>query len=119
MAPISDKYDNVARVYIQVVNKDSPDAAVALEKIQVLAGSHAAFRATLILTLLKTEVQQHRFVPNLSQYVYLLNAFPEAFPLLEQALDHCLHAWHLQDVTVSLKNGNPPFYPSERLLSAR
>ena len=117
MEPTSDEYEDVAHVYIQAIKKDSPNAAAALEKIHITAGWRATLRAGLILSLLKTEIQQHRYMPNLSLYVYLFDEYPQELPLLEQAIDDCLHVWHLQDVDVSLKNGNAPFYPSERLLA--
>ena len=112
MEPASDMYEDVARVYIQVIRQDSPEAATAVEEIQIRAGSRAALRATHILTMLKMEIKQNRYMPNLSMYSYILNDYPDALPLLEHAIDCCLEAWGIQNVNISLQHRNAPYHRS-------
>lgn len=110
MEPDSELYEDVVRVYIQVIRHDSPQAAAIVESIQSLSGWRAALRATHILTLLKLEIKQHRYFPDLTMYAHIFNAYPEALSLLEEAIHHCLKAWDIPNVDVSLKDGNTPHH---------
>ena len=103
----SDLYEDVAQAYIRLVEHDCPDAATAIHQIQFTVGSHAALRAALIITLLKMEVQQNCYLPNLSIYAYLFQDYPEALGMLEQAIASCLPGWGILNVQVQLQNGNP------------
>jgi hypothetical protein len=85
--------DDTLSAYIQLVRQDSPAAAAVIEQIQLLFGAHAAFRAALILVLLKNEVQPYHALPDIGMYTYLLKDTAEAIPLLEEAITYCLADW--------------------------
>jgi len=89
----SDLFEDVALVYIRLVSQESQEAAVAIEEIQAAFGSRAALRAALIITILKIEVQQNHWLPNIGLYAYLLADYPDALPLTEVAMRCCLQKW--------------------------
>ncbi len=91
MGPSSDYYDIVV-VYIRTIKRESPAAAAAVEEILATYGSRAALRATLVITLLKMEVQKNHSVENISVPMHLVKDFPEVLPLLEQAITCYLQA---------------------------
>jgi hypothetical protein len=103
----SDVYNDVVATYIHVLKQDSSDAAAAIEEILSSSGSHAALRATLVITLLKMEVQKKNSVENITSETHLIKAFPEALPLLEQAIACWIQAWSVSHaVPLGLTNGN-------------
>jgi hypothetical protein len=102
----SDLYRDVADVYTRLVESDSPAAAIILRTIQRKEGAHATFIAALILTVLKRQIQDDHFLPNLKEYAYLFQDYSESIWLLEEAIAQCLHDWGLPDVTVALDVGN-------------
>ncbi len=86
-------YDDVVATYIRVVRRESPEAAGTIEQIHAVYGSRAALRATLVLTLLKMEVQKNHTVGNVDVQTHLIKEFPAALPLLNRAIAYCLRAW--------------------------
>ena len=86
-------YDDVVSTYIHVLEHDSPEAAAVIAQILAIHGSRAALRATLVITLLKMEVEKNHSVENLDVQMHLIKDFPEALPLLERAITFCLQAW--------------------------
>ena len=103
----SDLYADVAQVYLHLVEHDGPDVSAALRQIYATAGSLAAWRAALVIRVVKIEAQLNHYFPNLGSYADLFEYFPEAVGLLEQAIKSCLPTWRIQDVQVRLENGNP------------
>lgn len=100
-------YDDVVSVYIKGIKRESPEAAAAIEEIVSLCGSRAALRATLVITLLKIEVQKAHSVENIDVQIHLLKDFPEARPLLERAITYCVEAWETARVAAAKQtNGN-------------
>lgn len=93
MKPGSDSYEETALVYIRLVRKESEEASAAIEQIHAQFGSHAALRAALIITLLRMEVKQNHWTPNLSVYAYLFGDYPAALPLIYHAMTCCLVQW--------------------------
>ena len=89
----SDLFEDVASTYTRLVRQESREAATAIEKIRAAFGSRAAIRAALILTILKTEVQQNQWIPNIGLYVDLLADYPDALPLTKYAMTCCLKKW--------------------------
>ena len=69
-------YDEVVSTYIRVLKHDSPEAAAAIAQILSIHGSRAALRATLVITLLKMEVEKNHSVENLSIQMQLMKDFP-------------------------------------------
>ena len=108
MKPGSDLYEDVAQVYARLVEHECPDAATAIRQIHSTAGSHAALRAALVIKLLKMEIQQNHYLPNLRIYAYLFEDYSAVAGLLEQAIGCCLQSWGIPDVLVQLQNGNRP-----------
>ena len=88
-----DRYIDVVNTYIDVIRRDSAEAAEAISAILANFGLATALRATLVITLVKIEVQKNRAVEDVSVHAYLVKDFPEAWPLLEQAIASCLTAW--------------------------
>ena len=68
----ADLYEDVALTYTRLVRRESGDAAAAIEQIQAAFGAQAALRAALIITILKMEVQQNHWLPNIDLYAHLL-----------------------------------------------
>ena len=93
MEPASDQYADVVATYIEMIRRDSGEAAAAIEMILARFGSRTALRATLVITLVKMEVRKNRSIQDISAHSYLVKDFPEAWPLLEQAISYCLIAW--------------------------
>jgi hypothetical protein len=91
----ADLYEDSALLYISLIRQESAEAAAAIELIQTNYGSHAALRAALIITILKMEIQQNHWMPNISLYVHLLEAYPEALPMTKYAMLCCLQKWEL------------------------
>lgn len=119
MEPVSDSYETSALVYIRLVRKISHEAAVAIEQIYAQYGSHAALRAALIITLLKMEVQQNHWLPNLKLYEHLLSDYPQAVPLMNHAMNCCIKVWELPDSEVMLKPKPEPSPPDSNPLPPR
>jgi hypothetical protein len=101
----SDLYDDAARVYTHMVERDSSDAADAIRQICSSFGARAALRAALIIQLLRMEICQGNYPPLLRFYGYLLQDIPDVVPLLEQAVAFCLQAWGIRDLDVQLQVG--------------
>ncbi len=96
--------------YVDIVRNDSPQAAAALERLLDAAGTAALLRATYILSLLKMEVVQNCFMPDLKSYRYMIQEFDDAHTaLFEQAIEGCLRAWGVKDIVVSFRNGNAAY----------
>ena len=89
----ADPYEDIALIYIRLVRQESGQAAAAIEEIQAAFGVHAALRAALIITILKMEVQQNHWLPNIGLYAHLLEDYPDAFPLTKYAMACCLQSW--------------------------
>jgi hypothetical protein len=100
MAHPPDLYEDVTQVYLRLIRKDSPHAAVHIAEIIPLCGAAAALRAAVILAVIKIEVRQDRWIPGKSIYASLIEDHPAAIPALEAAIICCLQAWGvLADVT--------------------
>jgi hypothetical protein len=118
MESSSGLYDDVVTVYLSMFKQDSPEAAAAIEEILSICGSRAALRATLVITLLKMEVQKNHSVENISIQTHLIKDFPEALPLLERAITCWVHAWGIRhEELLGLINGNPTSADRESILS--
>jgi hypothetical protein len=89
----ADPYEDVALIYTRLVRKESAEAAAAVEQIQATFGTHAALRVALIITIVKIEVHQNHWVPNIGLYTHLLADYPDALPLMQYALTCCLQSW--------------------------
>ncbi|MEO8392198.1 MAG: hypothetical protein ABI700_04320 [Chloroflexota bacterium] len=100
MKPDADIYADVAQIYTRLVESDC--AAAVLHHIYATAGSQAAWRAALVIQVLKIEAQQNHYFPNLSSYADLFEYFPEVMGVLKQAIADALPAWRIQDVPVQL-----------------
>jgi hypothetical protein len=93
-----DSYEDVVLVYVSLISQDSPQAGAAIEQIQTSIGTQAALRAALIITVLRMEVRQNHWVPDISVYAYLIRAYPQAVPLLEYAVGCCLQVWGIHNL---------------------
>ncbi len=93
MQTASDLYEDVAAVYIRLVQQISDEAAATIEQIRAIFGAQAALRAALIISILKMEVQQNHWLPNLGLYTHLLEDYPDALPLAKYAITCCLQHW--------------------------
>ncbi len=93
MATGSGSYDDVVATYIHVIRRDSPEAAGTVEQILAAYGTRAALRATLVLTLLKMEVQKNHPIDDFDVLTNLIKGFPAALLLMDRAIAHCLLAW--------------------------
>ena len=99
---------DVVGTYIDLVKQDSVQAAAAIEQIRAAFGAQVAIRAALILTILRMELKQNQWIPDISVHAYLLKDYPQALPLLEYAMGCCLQAWGLADLElVRLKVSSP------------
>lgn len=108
MEAASGLYDDVVSTYVRMLKQDSPEAAAAIEEILALCGTRAALRATLVITLLKMEVQKNHSVMNISSQTYLLKDYPAARPLLERAITCWVQAWSIRQAeALGLGNENP------------
>jgi hypothetical protein len=108
MEAASTPYEHVVSVYIGLVRQDSPHAAAAIEQIHAAVGAQAALHAALIITILRMELKQNRWIPDMSVYAYLFKDFSQAVPLLEYAIGCCLQAWGIQDLKlVQLRMSDP------------
>lgn len=105
MEPNSDLYEDAARVYIRLVEFDSPDAGAALQDIHSTLGARPALRAALIIQLLRMEVLQGSTPHQIPFYSYLLKDYPEVVPLLQQAIAYCLRVWGVRDLDVQIDVG--------------
>lgn len=92
METSSDLYADVVATYLQVIRQYSPLAAAAVDEILSTCGSRAALRATLVLTMVKMEVQKRPADQNIRLHMYLIRDFPAALPLLERAITAFLQA---------------------------
>ncbi len=93
METASDLYEDVALVYTRLIRQDSQTAADAIEQINLIFGAHAALRAALIITIMKMEVQQNDWIPNINLYGDLLADYPDALELTKYAITCCLQHW--------------------------
>ena len=96
-------YEDVVSVYLRLIKQESPQAAAAIKEILITCDSRAALRATLVITLLKIEVQEHHAIPDTMIYSDMLRGYPQALPLVELAIKHWLHDWSIRDA--KLRNG--------------
>ncbi len=99
MGSSSESYDDVARVYIQLIRKVSDEVAEDIEKIYALCGAHAALRAALVITLFKIEALQNEWVPGIRIYAHLLEEYPEALVYQVHAMAVCMQTWGVAVVT--------------------
>ena len=119
MDSASDPYADVVATYIEVIRRDSSEAAIAIETILARFGSRTTLRATLVITLVKMEVQKNRGIEDISAHSYLVKNFPEAWPLLQQAISYCLIAWGVPGAAlVDLLDATPPSADEEASASA-
>lgn len=88
-----DSFEKTVFVYIRLVRDISPEAADSIELILTTYGSRAALRAALLVTILKIEVQQNHWIPNLALYAHLFVDYPDALPLAKYAMLCCLQRW--------------------------
>ncbi|MEO8395452.1 MAG: hypothetical protein ABI700_20835 [Chloroflexota bacterium] len=93
MKTVTDPFEAAALIYIRLVRRESHEAAAAVEKIQATFGARAALRAALILTILKTEVEQNQWIPGIGLYFDLLADYPDALSLTKLAMRCCLRNW--------------------------
>ncbi len=93
MTAASDLYEDVVLVYVRLIRPVSEAAAGAIEQIHADFGSHAALRAALIITVMKMEVQQNDWLPDISLYGDLLADYPDALELTKYAIACCLQHW--------------------------
>lgn len=109
MNPAPDLYEDVAVVYIRVIKRDSPEAGAAIEQIHSIFGARAALRATLVITMLKMEAKENYYVPDLSIYGYIMEDYPEAILLLNEAIMHCCRAWGTHNAEqIQVQHRKPP-----------
>jgi len=97
-------YREVVATYIRVLRQDSVEAADAIEQILSLCGARAALRATLVMTILKMEVQQHQAISDISVHAYMLRDNPEALPLLEIAISCWLRDRGIRDAEFDIEH---------------
>ncbi len=108
MEATSGLYDDVVSTYVRVIKQDSPEAAAAIEEILAICGTRAALRATLVITLLKMEVQKNHSVEDISIHRYVIKDYPEARALLERAITCWVQAWSIRQAeALGLANENP------------
>ena len=91
-----DPYEDVALTYTCLVRRESGEAAAAIEQIQAAFGAQAALRSALIIAILKMEVQQNHWLPNIGLYAHLLEDYPDALPLTKYAMRCCLRSWSVE-----------------------
>ena len=91
-------YEDVVSLYVSLISQDSPQAGAAIEQIQTTIGSQPALRAALIITVLRMEVRQNHWIPDILVYAYLIQDYPEAIPLLEYAVGCCLQVWGIRNL---------------------
>jgi len=119
MEPASDQYAEVVSTYIEMIRRDSGEAAAAIEMILARFGARATLRATLVITLIKMEVQKNRAIEDISAHSYLVKDFPKAWPLLQQAISYCLIAWKVPGAaSVDLLGATPTSADEEAPASA-
>src|SRR5690606_28075753 len=82
---------------IRMIKQDSLEAGAAIDQIRATFGARAALRTTLVITLLKMEVKEKYHIPDLSIYSYIMEDYPDAVLLLQQAILYCCHAWSILD----------------------
>lgn len=99
MNTVVDLYADSALAYIELVRSISREAAEAVEQVYVAVGSHAALRVALIIILMKMEVKQNHWLPYIGLYQHLIDDYPAAHPLAEQAMTCCLEAWGFIEVS--------------------
>ncbi|MEO8397870.1 MAG: hypothetical protein ABI700_33060 [Chloroflexota bacterium] len=85
--------EDIALVYIRLVEQESREAAGALELIRDAFGARAALRAAVMITILKMEVRQNHWIPFFRFYADLLKDYPAALPLTKYAALCCLQKW--------------------------
>ena len=103
-----DRYKDLLLAYITLIEQDSQQAAEAIEQIYATFGGQAALRAALIITILRMEIRQNQWVPDISFHADLIRDYPEVLPLLEYAMGCCLQAWGIHDLELAhLKMSNP------------
>ena len=103
MKNFSDVYEEIAQLYTRVIKRDSLGAGKAIEQIWVTFDARAALRAGLIILLLKLDVKEKYQIPNGSLYAAVLQDYPDALPLLQDAITSCYFEWGVVDTTL--------FYP--------
>ncbi len=95
METSSDRYNAATLIYTRLVRQESQEAAAAIELIHTAFGSHAALHAAVMITILKMEVLQNHWIPNIGVYAYLLADYPDAFPLTRYAALCCFRTFAL------------------------
>ena len=103
MDSASDLYEDVALTYIRLVRLESDDAAAAIEQIHTQFGAGAALRSALVIRLVKMEVEQNHWIPNIRNYQHMFADYPpDALVLTKQAMTACLQAWAVAEPDVEL-----------------
>lgn len=93
MEPGSNWYESAAQFYTRMVQLDSPDAVTVIEEIRSRCGPHAAMCAAVAVAITKLDVQRNGTPPDIGIYAQLLKGYPEALPLLQQAVEFCMPQW--------------------------
>ena len=93
-----DSYEDVVLLYVSLISQDSPQAGAAIEQLQIIIGTQAALRAALIITVLRMEIRQNHWIPDMSVYAYLIQDYPQAVSLLEYAVGCCLRVWGIHNL---------------------
>jgi len=93
MESVSDPYDDVSLVYRRLIRQESQEVGDLLDQIRIAFGSRVALRAALTITILKMEILQDHWIPNIALYDHLLQDYPEAVALTKAAIKCCLQSW--------------------------
>jgi CheY-like chemotaxis protein len=93
MKNASDPYEDIALTYTHFVRQESAEAGEILDRIRTDFGAPAALRSALIIAILKKEVQQNDWLPNIGLYAHLLGDYPDALALTKEAMTCCLQRW--------------------------
>jgi hypothetical protein len=86
MSTTTDPYIELATVYIRLVRRSSPAAALTLARIRELFGDYTAYRAAFAVVLLRRDIAFTGEFPLSDKYEFLLQDCAAALPLAEKAL---------------------------------
>lgn len=95
-------YKQLATSYLRVVRWHSPETAALLEKISPF-GTYATYKAALAILVWKSAAERTNgaanHLPQTKHFDHFLQQYPDALPLLHDALDRFMQDWPLKRST--------------------
>lgn len=92
-----DLYALLAKRYIDLIRTDSVQAASVLEEMNTRYGAVMIAHTLVAITLIKIDVLQGNWLASREVFAQIIDAYPEAAPMIQTVMSSCLEAWGIAE----------------------